>query len=589
MKIHLLIYTIISFSIKSATSSPADHRYNVGHTVPLFVNKIGPLQNPSETYEYYDLPFCRPDNVILKQETLGEVLNGDRLSSSLYNLKFREDKTGVTICNKKLNLDDIMRFRDAILNEFYFQMYIDDLPLWGFIGKVEEQSWVVDEKKKLRFFLFKHVQFDVLYNGDRVIEVSGFSDPNHSVDITEDIDVDVDVEFTYSVLWNGTSASFESRMNRYSRASLMPRHQQIHWFSFVNSVVIILLLMGLLTGLFMRRLKNDLRKCSSGDNEEDKEVGWKYIHGDVFRHPQNMSLFCAVLGTGTQLLAMVCFLFILAFSGVLYPYSRGALCTSFVLVYALTSVVGGYSAASFHCQFTETGWKKSVLLTGILYLAPSFLILSFLNTIAVSYGATAALPFGTIMAILVICTFSIIPLLTFGGLIGYKFRSEFQAPSATKKYPREIPPLGWYRKTPFQMFLAGLLTCSAIVLELHHLYASLWSYKIYTLPSILLVTLIILVLITSILSIGMTYIQLSAEDHQWWWRSTLCGGSPAIFMFSYSIFFFARSTMNGLLQLSFFIGYNACVCYAIFLMLASIGFRASFVFVSHIYHAIKSE
>ncbi|XP_065867753.1 transmembrane 9 superfamily member 5 isoform X2 [Euphorbia lathyris] len=479
-----------------------------------------------------------------------------------------------------------MRFRDAILNEFYFQMYFDDLPLWGFIGKVEEQSWVPDEKK-LRFFLFKHVQFDVVYNGDRVIEVSGFSDPNHSVDITED--VDVDVEFSYSVLWNGTSASFETRMNRYSRASLMPIHQQIHWFSFVNSVVIILLLMGLLTGLFMRRLKNDLRKCSSGDDEEDKEVGWKYIHGDVFRHPKNMSLFCAVLGTGTQLFAMVCFLFILAFAGVLYPYNRGALCTCFVLVYALTSVVGGYSAASFHCYFAETGWKKSVLLTGILYLAPLFLIFSILNIIAVSYGATAALPFGTIMAILLICIFSIIPLLIFGGLIGFKFRSEFQAPSATKKYPREIPQLGWYRKTPSQMFLTGLLTCSAIVLELHHLYASLWGYKIYTLPSILFVTLIILVLITSILSIGMTYIQLSAEDHQWWWRSTLCGGSPAIFMFSYGIFFFARSSMNGLLQLSFFIGYNACICYAIFLILSTVAFRASFMFVSHIYHAVKSE
>lgn len=46
-------------------------------------------------------------------------------------------------------------------------------------------------------------------------------------------------------------------------------------------------------------------RCSTGDEEEeDKEVGWKYIHGDVFRCPQNLSLFCAVLGTGTQLLTL---------------------------------------------------------------------------------------------------------------------------------------------------------------------------------------------------------------------------------------------------------------------------------------------
>ena len=38
--------------------------------------------------------------------------------------------------------------------------------------------------------------------------------------------------------------------------------------------------------------------------EEQEETGWKYIHGDVFRYPSHKSLFCAVLGSGTQLLAL---------------------------------------------------------------------------------------------------------------------------------------------------------------------------------------------------------------------------------------------------------------------------------------------
>lgn len=54
-------------------------------------------------------------------------------------------------------------------------------------------------------------------------------------------------------------------------------------------------------------------------------------------------------------------MFVLAFVGILYPYNRGALCTSFVLLYALTSVVGGYTAASFHCQFAETGWVRRIV------------------------------------------------------------------------------------------------------------------------------------------------------------------------------------------------------------------------------------
>ncbi len=33
---------------------------------------------------------------------------------------------------------------------------------------------------------------------------------------------------------------------------------------------------------------------------EEEESGWKYIHGDVFRFPPMKNMFCAFIGTGTQ-------------------------------------------------------------------------------------------------------------------------------------------------------------------------------------------------------------------------------------------------------------------------------------------------
>ena len=40
------------------------------------------------------------------------------------------------------------------------------------------------------------------------------------------------------------------------------------------------------------------------EDVEDKgigeESGWKLVHGDVFRKPEYLSLFCAVIGTGTS-------------------------------------------------------------------------------------------------------------------------------------------------------------------------------------------------------------------------------------------------------------------------------------------------
>ncbi|XP_027911788.1 transmembrane 9 superfamily member 5 [Vigna unguiculata] len=582
---HHLILLLLCATLQFSSSSPSDHFYNVGELVPLFVNKVGPFNNPSETYEYYDLPFCAPVPIVKKKESLGEVLNGDRLSNALYEFKFREDKIDETLCPKKLTVDEIGFFKRAIDREFYFQFYLDDLPFWGFIGKLEEDSWTPGGGGQ-NYYLFTHVQFEVLYNGNQIIQVNAFGDPNRAVDITKD--VGVDVKFTYSVTWNATKTRFENRMDRYSRASLMSVHQQVHWFSFINSIVIILLLTGLLALLYMRHLRNDLKKYSDA-NEEDRDVGWKCLHGDVFRPPPNSSLLFAVVGTGTQLLILICVLLFLALIGTLYPYNRGALLNWLVLLYALFSVFAGYTAASFHGQYAENGWERTVGLAGVLYTGPVFVAASIINIVAISYRATVGLPFGSIVVILVLLTFLAVPLLAFGGVIGYRFRSKFQSPSATKRHPRDIQQHAWYRRTPFLMFVGGLVPFSAIVLQLHQVYASMWGYKIYTLPSILFVTFIPVIVIIALVSIGLTYIQLSVEDHEWWWRSVLCGGSTAIFMFGYCIYFYVRSNMSGFLQLSFFIGYNACLCYAFFLIFGAISFGVSFLFVRFIYHNVKRE
>ncbi|RYR00227.1 hypothetical protein Ahy_B07g088332 [Arachis hypogaea] len=108
------------------------------------------------------------------------------------------------------------------------------------------------------------------------------------------------------------------------------------------------------------------------------------------------------------------------------------------------------------------GQERSVSLAAILYTGLVFVIASILNIIAISYGATIILPFGSITVILVIFIILVISLLVFGGVVGYCFRIEFQSPSSTKRYPREIQQFAWYRRTLFQIFIGGLVSFSAI-------------------------------------------------------------------------------------------------------------------------------
>ena len=88
------------------------------------------------------------------------------------------------------------------------------------------------------------------------------------------------------------------------------------------------------------------------------------------------------------------------------------------------------------------------------------------------------------------------------------------------------------------MFMAGFLPFSAIYIELHYIFASVWGHKIYTLFGILFIAFIMLFIVTSFITVALIYFQLAREDHRWWWRSFFSGGSTGFFIYAYSFFYF---------------------------------------------------
>ncbi|EPS73381.1 hypothetical protein M569_01372, partial [Genlisea aurea] len=574
-----------------ALGSDHNHVYKAGDLVPLYANKVGPFRNPSETYRYYYLPFCSPGDIEEKKEALGEVLNGDRLVSAPYKLHFKQDVETKTVCKKKLTMKEGALFRYAISKSYTFEMYFDDLPIWGFVGKIEGEGKTVPSE--FRYYLFNHLHFDILYHDDRVIEVNARVNSDAAMDITQDMEMEI--EFTYSAKWNQTSTTFDKRMEKYSRTASLPHRLEIRWFSIMNSCAIALLLTGFLSSILMRVLRNDFIRYTHHDDElaedrDESETGWKYIHSDVFRYPRFKSLLAAAIGSGTQLFTLMVFIFILSLVGVFYPYNRGALFTALILIYALTSGVAGYTSASFYRQLEGEFWIRNLLLTGGLFSGPLFIMFCYLNSVAIAYNSTAALPFGTIMLIFLIWALVTLPLLGLGGVAGKNSSREFQAPCRTSKNPRDIPDLAFYQGALPQMAMAGFLPFCAIYVELHYVFASVWGHSIYTISSILFIVFIILIIVTAFVTVSLTYFQLVAEDYHWWWRAFLYGGSTGAFIYVYCFYYYhSLSNMSGFMQASFFFGYMSAICYGFFLMLGMVGFRAALVFVRHIYRAIKCE
>ena len=62
--------------------------------------------------------------------------------------------------------------------------------------------------------------------------------------------------------------------------------------------------------------------------------------------------------------------------------------------------------------------------------------------------------------------------------------------------------------------MAGFLPFSAIYIELHYIFASVWGHKLYTLYGVLFVAFGMLVIVTSFITVALTYFQLAIEDHR---------------------------------------------------------------------------
>lgn len=108
--------------------------------------------------------------------------------------------------------------------------------------------------------------------------------------------------FTYEVQWELSQVSWASRWDTY----LAMTDAQIHWFSIINSIIVIFFLSGILTMIMVRTLRRDIAKYNADESfdESIEETGWKLVHGDVFRPPRNSRLFAALVGSGIQIFLM---------------------------------------------------------------------------------------------------------------------------------------------------------------------------------------------------------------------------------------------------------------------------------------------
>ena len=202
------------------------------------------------------------------------------------------------------------------------------------------------------------------------------------------------------------------------------------------------------------------------------------VHGDVFRAPQNLVLFCALVGTGSQLATMVFLMILFATATTLYM-GRGAIIVSFIVCYSLTSLVAGYSSGALYCRSQGGAWIKTMMLTAGLFPGLCLALTLVLNTVALMYKSLAAVPLTSVLMVLLIWVFLSVPLCVMGTILGRNWSGAPDFPCRVNAIPRLIPDKRWYARPPVLICLGGVLPFGSIFIEMYFVFTSFWNYKFY--------------------------------------------------------------------------------------------------------------
>ncbi|CAM9951309.1 unnamed protein product [Discosporangium mesarthrocarpum] len=91
-----------------------------GDLVKLFVNKLTSTKTQAP-YDFYKLPYCRTP-VHQEMENLGQILSGDHIENSMYQLEMGMNKHCAIVCRNVLDAAEASAFRDAVEEEYRVQM-----------------------------------------------------------------------------------------------------------------------------------------------------------------------------------------------------------------------------------------------------------------------------------------------------------------------------------------------------------------------------------------------------------------------------------------------------------------------------------
>ena len=331
-----------------------------------------------------------------------------------------------------------------------------------------------------------HTDFSVQY------PESSYHPPESESDMEDG--ATLDIPYSYSVYWRE-----DDKIEWAHRWDLYFVNQEegsrIHWLAIVNSLIISGALSVIVAMILARTIRTDIKSYKEaaaedgkmrakrrsrpasgtrtpkltektgglleqvGDTENDADVssdeepledvtGWKLLHGDVFRAPAYGYLLAPLVGSGMQLVFMAVGLLVLSSLGVLNPSFRGGFVSVGVGLFVFAGLFSGYFSGRVYKTFGGLNWRKNTFITATLFPGLLFALIFILNLFVWAQASSTAIPFGTLVGIIMLWLCIQLPLVYAGCWYGYVRTGAWEHPTKTTTLPRQLPAQAWYVSSP---------------------------------------------------------------------------------------------------------------------------------------------
>lgn len=621
--------------------------YSKGESVPLLLNKIE-SDHTQLPYRYHDLPFvCHDERQRPKTLLLGEILKGDRFWESMYNLQFGVDQSCVYLCAMSSSIHGIRRADQLVRNGYVVHWSLDGLP-----GATTFTSQTGAAKYYAAGFPLGFVADDISYLNNHVTlvvryhtessgrhSIVGFEvypksmDTDHCYDAKYDYDnfaiLPQDpiklaqeknhiIHYTYSVYWREDhTITHSSRWDLYYANDNLKTTSSVRWISLINSLMLAGLVSLIVATFVYKLFMTNATLSSSKELLEDHDL-WKSLAHDAMLLPLNVTLLSTLTAYGLQsIVAALGVLSTLFLNNTLHFGSsisasaffnnhQGAIFTCSLIILLASGFASAFGGIIVHKLLSNQP-------PGLVYRSSPNIVLSFsfsallpivvlggmlvINCIVWAKESSNALPFGTIVLIIILFGVIEVPLGLLGGIIGNGVVFDPRSFLVTSFIPLRVnnsPITLWTPKKSILLnILFGLIPFGIVYVDLQLILNTIWLEKtsFFYMYGFLFATTFLVLIVVAESAIIITYVSLTIfKDPHWQWLSFAASSSIGYYIFLYTIYYFLyHLQIADFVSSLIYFSYMALVSVTTGVACGAVGVISSLLFVRKIYSSAKRD